>query len=67
VVHENYRIGVPFEKECKEILNSDAKKYFGSGVSNAGKIAVEPIASHSKKQSISIKLPPLSVLVFKGA
>lgn len=67
VVHENYRIGVPFEKECKEILNSDAKKYFGSGVSNTGKITVEPIASHSKKQSISLTLPPLSMVVFKGA
>ncbi|MFY0671847.1 MAG: 1,4-alpha-glucan branching protein GlgB [Bacteroidia bacterium] len=66
VAHDNYRVGVPFEKDCKEILSSDAKKYGGSGISNKGKIAIEAVESHGKAQSINVKLPPLGVAVFKG-
>jgi 1,4-alpha-glucan branching enzyme len=65
VVRMKYRLGVPAGGFWKEMLNSDAKEYGGSGVGNLGGAKAEPKASHGKKHSISITLPPLGVLVFK--
>lgn len=64
-MHENYRIGIPFKKQCKEVLNSDDTKYGGSDQKNKS-IEIEDVHSHGRARSISIKLPPLGVLVFKG-
>lgn len=66
-VIEDYRVGVPFATTCKELLNTDSKKYGGSNVLNKGKIEVEAVPSHSRKNSISISLPPLSVTIFQGS
>lgn len=68
VVRENYRIGVPeSSKNWKEIFNSDDKKYWGSGLTNAGKLKVEEKEQHGRANSISITLPPLAVVVLKKA
>jgi 1,4-alpha-glucan branching enzyme len=64
-LHEEYRIGVPFTGKVKEIFNSDAKKYYGSDSVNGGEISVEQISSHSRPNSIVIKLPPLAVCIYK--
>ena len=64
MVHENYRIGVPFGSDCEEIFNSDATEFWGSGIQN-GKVKVENTACHGRDNSISITLPPLAVCVFK--
>jgi 1,4-alpha-glucan branching enzyme len=59
--HE-YRIGVPEPGLWKEILNSDAEEYGGSGVGNLGGVEAEPIATHGRPQSLALSLPPLGVL-----
>ena len=41
VPRSQYRIGVPTAGAYKEIFNSDATEYFGSGVSNPVSIATE--------------------------
>lgn len=64
IVHENYRIGVPFDKTCIEIFNSDETKYNGSGVTNE-KLRVEHQPWQGREKSISIQIPPLGVCVFK--
>lgn len=61
----NYRIGVPYPGIWKEIFNSDAKEYGGSGHGNLGKVNAKKKESHSRPFSISITLPPLSVVFFK--
>ena len=61
-----YRIGVPCLSRYRELLNSDAQIYGGSNVGNAGGVTAEPIGSHGFANSISITLPPLSVLYFKA-
>jgi 1,4-alpha-glucan branching enzyme len=61
----DYRIGVPYPGIWKEIFNSDAKEYGGSGHGNLGKVNAKKKESHSRSFSISITLPPLSVLFFK--
>jgi 1,4-alpha-glucan branching enzyme len=65
VPRDNYRIGVPADGFWKEILNSDAKEYGGSGHGNFGGVEATPVPYHGKYHSISITLPPLSILIFQ--
>ncbi len=62
----NYRIGVPKGGFWKELLNSDATIYCGSGHGNAGGIEASPIPMHGRLYSLSLTLPPLGVLFFKN-
>jgi 1,4-alpha-glucan branching enzyme len=65
VPRHNYRIGVPVEGYWKEMLNSDAREYGGSGVGNAGGVTAERIPFHWRRYSVSLTIPPLGVLFFK--
>ncbi|MGM0475076.1 MAG: 1,4-alpha-glucan branching protein GlgB, partial [Bacteroidota bacterium] len=59
----NYRIGVPEDARWKEILNSDAKEYGGSGMGNFGGVDAHPVPYHDHDQSINILLPPLAIVM----
>jgi len=62
----NYRVGVPVGGYWKEVLNSDAKEYGGSGHGNIGGVEASPASFYGKYDySLSITLPPLAVVVFK--
>jgi 1,4-alpha-glucan branching enzyme len=61
----NYRVGVPLGAFWREVLNSDAKTYEGSGQGNFGGVEATPIPAHGRYHSLSLTLPPLSVLFFK--
>lgn len=65
VPRTNYRIGVPRDGFWKEIMNSDAKSYGGSGYGNFGGLAATPIPCHGKYQSISTTLPPLGIVFLR--
>jgi 1,4-alpha-glucan branching enzyme len=65
VVRSDYRMGVPGSGFWREVLNSDAKEYGGSGQGNLGGVEAKPFPLHKREFSISLTLPPLSVLVFK--
>ncbi len=43
VVRSNYRVGAPRGGIWRELLNSDAKEYGGSGVGNMGEVEAAPI------------------------
>ena len=60
-----YRLGVPVAGYWKELLNSDAKEYGGSGMGNMGGLQAESITSHSRPYSLNLTLPPLSLLFLK--
>lgn len=62
----NYRLGVPRGGFWKEVLNSDAKIYGGSGHGNFGGIEALPIPAHGKFNSILLVLPPLGVVFLKS-
>ena len=64
VVREAYEIGI-YGGEWQEIFNSDSKDYWGSGVHNEGTLVAEEKPNHGKSHTLSIKLPPLSVTMFK--
>lgn len=63
--HNNYKIGVSQSGFWKEVLNSDAKEYGGSGLGNMGGLEAAPIPSQGRYYSLSLNLPPLAVLFFK--
>jgi 1,4-alpha-glucan branching enzyme len=62
---QNYRLGVPVAGFWKEILNSDATVYGGSGQGNFHRLEAAPIFLHGYDHALSLTLPPLSVLVLK--
>jgi 1,4-alpha-glucan branching enzyme len=65
VVREDYRVGLPVDGVCKEIFNSDAAEYGGSGVVNPGRLKAEAHLCDGREYSVPIKLPPLGVVVLK--
>jgi 1,4-alpha-glucan branching enzyme len=67
VIRAGYRVGVPRAGEWRELLNSDAAIYGGSGVGNYGVVHTRPIACHGRAQSLELVLPPLGALFLKPA
>ncbi|MBD2151383.1 1,4-alpha-glucan branching protein GlgB [Pseudanabaena sp. FACHB-1277] len=65
VPHHNYRVGVPEKGFYKEILNSDAPIYGGSGIGNLGGKYTDDYGTHGKPYSLDVTAPPLSVVVLK--
>lgn len=65
VVRLRYRVGVPWGGFWKEILNSDATVYWGSGQGNLGGVEAEPIPCLGRSHSLNLTLPPLGILFFK--
>lgn len=63
----NYRVGVPQGGFWREILNSDASEYAGSGHGNLGGVEATPIPSHGRMYSLNLTLPPLAAVFFKSA
>jgi 1,4-alpha-glucan branching enzyme len=61
----DYRIGVPAEGFWRELLNSDAQEYWGSGVGNQGGVMAEPLPFHGRSCSLNLTLPPLAAVFFK--
>ncbi|MCI0439580.1 MAG: 1,4-alpha-glucan branching protein GlgB [Chloroflexi bacterium] len=65
VPRHNYRVGVPRGGFWREMLNSDATIYGGSGQGNVGGVEAAPVPFHGYLHSLNITLPPLGVLFFK--
>ncbi len=64
VPREGYRVGVPRGGFWRELLNSDAEIYGGSGMGNRGGMNADATSSHGHDQSLVITVPPLGVVVF---
>jgi len=62
----DYRLGVPSAGFWRELLNSDAKEYGGSGLGNFGGVQAEEVPAHGRTHSIALTLPPLSALFLKA-
>lgn len=65
VPRANYVVGVPHGGYWRELANSDATLYGGSGMGNLGGVEAAPIAAHGHFHSLALTLPPLAVLMFK--
>jgi 1,4-alpha-glucan branching enzyme len=65
VPRQNYRVGVPLECFWREVVNSDAPLYGGSGQGNIGGLTAIPLPIHGRPYSLNMTLPPLGFLAFK--
>ena len=65
VPRENYRIGLPFGGTWREELNTDAHKYWGSGVTNDGPLEASPLGHYRWPRSLTLTLPPLAAIVIR--
>jgi 1,4-alpha-glucan branching enzyme len=65
VPRHNQRGGVPHGGYWRELLNSDAPDYGGSGQGNRGGVEASPLGWHFKSHSLTLTLPPLGALLFK--
>jgi len=65
VVRRNYRLGVSEGGVWKELLNSDAEVYGGSGQGNLGGVETVPVEFHGRPWSLVLTLPPLGALFLR--
>jgi 1,4-alpha-glucan branching enzyme len=66
VPRHNYRLGVPRGGLWRELLNSDAREYWGQGYGNLGGVEAAPFPSHGREFSVTLTLPPLAVVYLKS-
>jgi 1,4-alpha-glucan branching enzyme len=66
VPREGYRIGTPAAGPYREIFNSDAPEFGGSGMGNgSAPIATEAVDWMNRPNSMLLTLPPLAGIVLK--
>ncbi|MCA9619949.1 MAG: alpha amylase C-terminal domain-containing protein, partial [Myxococcales bacterium] len=66
VPRHGYRVGVPRAGIHQEVLNTDATVYGGSGMGNLGAVEAVEVESHGRPASLTLTLPPLSVLYLRA-
>ncbi len=64
VTQDGYRVGVPFEGKFKEVFNSNAVEFGGTGEGNPRAKRSKPVNWNNRDNSMEITIPGLSVLVF---
>jgi 1,4-alpha-glucan branching enzyme len=62
VVRYDFRVGLPIAGAWREVLNTDAADYGGSGVGNMGRVQTEDTSWHGFEQSATMVVPPLGVV-----
>jgi 1,4-alpha-glucan branching enzyme len=62
IPHEGYRIGLPRNGPWREVVNTDAESYGGSGVGNMGTVRAENVEWHGRPASAPLRIPPLGVI-----
>jgi len=61
-----YRLGIPSGGYWRELLNSDATDYGGSGMGNLGGLQAAERPVHGLPYSLELTLPPLGALFLKA-
>lgn len=65
IVYYNYKIGVPVEGAYEEILNTDDKKFGGSGQTMGETLFSLKEKWHNEENSLTIKVPPMAGVILK--
>ncbi|MFN2420179.1 MAG: 1,4-alpha-glucan branching protein GlgB [Gemmatimonadota bacterium] len=65
VPRSNYRLGVPRSSTWREIVNSDARDYGGSGWGSMGIVESAPVPYHGRTHSVVLTLPALGAIFLK--
>jgi 1,4-alpha-glucan branching enzyme len=64
VPRTGYAMPMPVAGRWREIVNTDAQPYGGSGMGNMGAVTAEPEPLNGKPAQAMVTLPPLSTLYF---
>ncbi|NMD08829.1 MAG: 1,4-alpha-glucan branching protein GlgB, partial [Phyllobacteriaceae bacterium] len=64
VARENYILPLPKSGKWREVLNTDAEAYWGTGRGNLGGFVATDTPSHGKPASAKVTLPPLATVYF---
>ncbi len=67
VPHENFRLGLPQAGPWREVLNTDAEVYGGSGVGNMGEVIADAMPVGGWDVSAPVRVPPLGAVILKPA
>ncbi len=67
IPRSGYVIGVPIAGEWMVLANSDDEGYGGSGVDVGASLVASQTPMHGQTQSITVDLPPLSVVILSPA
>jgi len=67
VLRPNFHVGAPRGGYWKEIFNSDASDYGGTGQGNFGGVEAVPLPWHGQPHMLTLSLPPLGAVAFKPA
>jgi 1,4-alpha-glucan branching enzyme len=67
VTRAGYALGVPRGGYWRELLNSDAAEYAGSGVGNLGGAEAQREPRHGREWSLRVTLPPLATIWLKSS
>ncbi|MBM7580404.1 1,4-alpha-glucan branching enzyme [Jeotgalibacillus terrae] len=66
VTYDHFEIGAPFEGRWEEVFSSDLQQFGGTNLLNQSAVTEEkPL--HNKKQSLTVKIPPFGVTIWKPA
>jgi 1,4-alpha-glucan branching enzyme len=65
VPRDSYRLGVPRKGHWREIFNSDARIYGGTGRGNFGGVETVPFPLHGRDYSITVNIPPLGAVYLR--
>ncbi|GAA1530654.1 1,4-alpha-glucan branching protein GlgB [Actinomadura kijaniata] len=60
--HEDYRVGLPHAGRWREVVNTDAFEYGGSGVGNMGVVEAVEEPHHAMPASVCMRIPPLGAV-----
>ncbi|HZU80382.1 MAG TPA: 1,4-alpha-glucan branching protein GlgB [Acidimicrobiales bacterium] len=64
VPRENVLLGVPEPGFWREVLNTDAEVYGGSGIGNLGGVETQPVPWRGRPRTLNVTAPPLGCAVF---
>ena len=64
VPRPQYRVGVPREGSWTEVLNTNSKRYGGSGHGHLAPLTTQPIKWDGRLHSLDLSLPGMTVLYF---
>jgi 1,4-alpha-glucan branching enzyme len=62
IPHEDYRLGLPRTGRWREVVNTDAYDYGGSGVGNLGAVEATGEPCHGLPASALLRVPPLGAV-----
>jgi 1,4-alpha-glucan branching enzyme len=66
VPRRGYRVGVAQEGMWREIFNSNAGEFGGTGEGNFGGRRTDPIRAHGRNWSLEMTIPPLAAVYFRS-